>query len=533
MACVENVNYVININGIPSSYFLAERGLRQGCPLAHLLFILAMNTLSLHINKAVNEHRCRPIKISRYISISHNLFVDDVLLCAMLCQDSWNCLFDILVNFQKSTGLNINKSKSTLYHNGTNLNLVNRIAAMFGIVTCLLQDGIKYLGFHLKANGYKAKDWEWLIKRYYKKISSWEYRTLSLAGRVILTSAILSQMFVYWAHLFYLPTCTIQLMNKVTTNFIWGGMSEQRKYHLVKMDAISIPKQHGGWGLKDLRLSGRALLCRSLWRGIFGEGPWSNIIRLKYMKGKNLEFWYRVGSIGTRQGSAIWYSLRKIEQYFIMRLKWRIFTGNSILIGGIWKSITEHLYQCGFHRHGNADQLIWSVSNARRPVRVRDIYLDMILSKIPPSRESFPVVFWKAGCPLKYIHFAWLVFHNKNLTWDNLRKRCRHGPSRSSMCEADEETNFHMFFQCPSIQQIWYVMENTYVFPLTIFDSSHAAFIWWSRQRAPRRYLILIFLWTSWKWRSSKISNDSRAPLMSILDNTIATWTSVYGSIDI
>lgn len=100
------------------------------------------------------------------------------------------------------------------------------------------------------------------------------------------------------------------------------------------------------------------------------------------------------------------------------------------------------------------------------------------------------------------------------------------------MCEADEETNFHMFFQCPSIRQIWYVPANTFVFPLTVFDSSYAAFNWWSRQRIPRRYLILIFLWSSWKWRNSKIFNDSKAPLISILDNLIATWTSVYGLID-
>lgn len=460
---------------------------------------------------------------------------------------------------------------------------------MFGIVSCLLQNGIKYLGFHLKANGYTAKDWEWLIERYYKKISSWEYKTLSLAGRVMLSTTVLSQLSVYWAHLFYLPSCTIHQMNKITANFIWGGSSAHRKFHLVKMDAISIPKHLGGWGLKDLRQFGWALICRTLWRGIFGDGPWSNIIRQKYMKGRQLEFWYRTRTIGPRQGSAIWHSLRKIESYFITRLKWRLYIGSRILIGidpilcghcdisipenlsaylhrrgfftwnnlieswqgsspiwkdenalclpdvlgGIWKSITELLNRSGTHRHGNADHLIWSVSNARNPVTVRDIYLDMILSKITPAHVSFPTVFWKAGCPLKYIHFVWLVFHNKNLTWDNLRKRCWHGPSRCTMCEADEETNFHMFFQCPSIQQIWYVLANTFVFPLIVFYSFHAAFIWWSRQRAPRRYLILIFLWTTWKWRNSKIFNDSAAPFMSILDNTIATWTMVYGSSDI
>jgi len=83
----------------------------------------------------------------------------------------------------------------------------------------------------------------------------------------------------------------------------------------------------------DLRAFGKALLCKSLWRGIFAEGPWSVTIKLKYMKGKNLEYWFKTGAIGTKHGSAIWLSLRKIEKYFIKNLKWRIHTGSRILIG--------------------------------------------------------------------------------------------------------------------------------------------------------------------------------------------------------
>lgn len=152
----------------------------------------------------------------------------------------------------------------------------------------------------------------------------------------------------------------------------------------------------------------------------------------------------------------------------------------------------------------------------------------MISHRISNSQLLFPMVFWKAGCPLKYIDFAWLVFHNMNLTWDNLRKRCWHGPSRCVLCEADEETNFHMFFQCPSIQCVWYVLANTFVFPLTVFDSSHAALIWWSRQRGNRHFLILIYLWSTWKWRNSRIFNDSNSPVSSILDNIMSTWTMIY-----
>eukprot|EP00253_Pinus_taeda_P014926 PITA_14926 len=561
MACIEGVKYAININGIPSPFFHAGRGLRQGCPLAPIIFILAMNSLSLHINKAVDEQRCIPINISRHIPLSHNLFVDDVLICAMLHRASWTCLFDILNNFQKATGLNINKHKSILYFHGELTELILDIADMFGVQTQTIQRGITYLGYHLKSHKYSNSDWDWLIMRYYKKISSWEFRALSLAGRVTLTKAI-------------------------TASFIWGDTSSHQKIHLAQMKHITIPKQQGGWGILDLRLFGCALICRSLWRGIYGCSPWSNIIRLRYMKGRPIEYWLRKGTIGPRIGSPIWLSMRKIESLFISRLRWRIHTGSDILLGidpltsnqsdltlprglislfqhkglytwdklikdwhgstpvwkdgrdlnlqdywdGIWKTITDRLTGSGIQRHGNKDLLLWTISDFRRPVSVRDIYKHMICSRFPYSLPSFPYNLWKAKCPPKIIFFAWLVFYNKNLSWDNLRKRYWHGPSRCTICRADEETNLHMFFKCPVIQRIWYVLSNTFDFILTDFDSPSAALLWWSRQNGNRRFLILIFLWTVWKWRNAHIFTDSAMPTSSIMDNIMTEWHMIYGS---
>lgn len=209
MACIENTNYAVIINGIPSPFFSEKRGLRQGCPLSPLLFILAMNSLSLHIKNAVSENTCRPVKICRNNFVSHNLFVDAVLIFAMLCRITWRCLHDILYKFQRATGLQINKSKSILYHNDANMELVEWISKLFGVGIRSIRNGVKYLGFHLKAKGYSKDDWKWLIDRYYKKLSAWEYKCLSLTGRIVLTREVLLQLAVYWAHIFFLPASII------------------------------------------------------------------------------------------------------------------------------------------------------------------------------------------------------------------------------------------------------------------------------------------------------------------------------------
>lgn len=197
MACVEMVNFSVIINGILSPFFSASRGLRQGCPLSPLLFILGMNTLSLNINKAVEEFRSYPLKICRSISISHNLFVDDIILFGMLCTLTWLCYYEILKKFQRAIGLQINYENSVFFHNDSCQDEVEWLSALFGIKSQSISLRLKYLGFQLKASNYKKEDWVWILDRYYKKIYASQYRCLSLVGRVILAQSVLNQMVVY------------------------------------------------------------------------------------------------------------------------------------------------------------------------------------------------------------------------------------------------------------------------------------------------------------------------------------------------
>jgi len=52
MGCISNLSFAVLINGATSSFFYSQRGLRHGCPLSPLLFLLATEGLSQIILEA-------------------------------------------------------------------------------------------------------------------------------------------------------------------------------------------------------------------------------------------------------------------------------------------------------------------------------------------------------------------------------------------------------------------------------------------------------------------------------------------------
>ena len=80
MGCLSSAKFAVLVNGTPSSFFSASRGIHQGCPLSPLLFILVIEGLSLLIQDARTNGLIRGIQLSPYLALSHLLFVDDVIL---------------------------------------------------------------------------------------------------------------------------------------------------------------------------------------------------------------------------------------------------------------------------------------------------------------------------------------------------------------------------------------------------------------------------------------------------------------------
>lgn len=143
----------------------------------------------------------------------HMDFVDDVLIMGMLNRFAWLCPFHIFRIFANATALHMNVQKSIIFHGCCDMEIIAYIRNPFGIEAEMMKNGMKYLQYYIKPCSYRIVDWKWLVDHFFKRISGWEFRFLSLGGRVILTQVVLTQLGVYWAHLFHIPLTNINRIN--------------------------------------------------------------------------------------------------------------------------------------------------------------------------------------------------------------------------------------------------------------------------------------------------------------------------------
>lgn len=148
----------------------------------------------------------------------------------------------------------------------------------------------------------------------------------------------------------------------------------------------------------------------------------------------------------------------------------------------LWNSVRLNLQGLAIRRSGTSDVLAWNLPDAPSLVRVKDIYAALSQKSAHSLKPMFPFPFWKAACPLKMVLFSWLLFQNRNLSWENLQKRGWNGLSRCALCLSAEETNFHMFFQCQASLQVWYDISLSLDYPYLRFSSVQEGFFWWSAQ---------------------------------------------------
>jgi len=240
-----NVSSCVLNNGFASEFFHLERGVRQGCHLSGLLFVIGIELLAKAIK---NDNAIRGIKGGEK-EVKVSLYANDTTVFVRDL-DSVAHLLILLEKFKSVSGLEINTTKTEGMWLGC---WKNNIQTPFGF--CWPQEPIKALGIFFPYNRIKANELNFAekIRNLEKTLNSLKRRNLTLYGKINEVKMLGISKLIYSASILVIPEFFIKEVEKLIFNFIWDGKPSK-----IKKSTIIGEKKHGGLKMIDFNIMNKA-----------------------------------------------------------------------------------------------------------------------------------------------------------------------------------------------------------------------------------------------------------------------------------
>lgn len=236
-ACVKNGGYV-------STYFNMERGVRQGCPISPMLFILAVEVMA---RSARQDSTIKGVEINgKKIIIKQ--YADDT---TFFLRDQYDMerILNKINEFSLFSGLTLNENKTKAMWLGDREE--GDVFFRIKFVSNLKLLGI-YFCQSMSISENKA-NWESRIESLKRVIGQWKRRDLSIAGKIIILKTFGISPFVYVLQSAILPQSVLREVTRLCFNFIWRKKTtNKRAIEKVKRTVMCNSYETGGLKMIDL-----------------------------------------------------------------------------------------------------------------------------------------------------------------------------------------------------------------------------------------------------------------------------------------
>jgi len=122
------------------------------------------------------------------------------------------------------------------------------------------------LGLLLGASYKAVSIWNGVIEKMERMLAGWKRMYLSKGGRLTPLKSTLSNLPTYYLSLFPIPVGLANRLDKLKRGFLWGGIGDEAKFHLVNWNKICTLLHSDGLGVHNFTQFNRALLGKWLWR---------------------------------------------------------------------------------------------------------------------------------------------------------------------------------------------------------------------------------------------------------------------------
>lgn len=549
--CICTPSYMVGYNGCVSGYFKGKRGLRQGDPLSPYLFVIAMNFLSLMLNKeaAVGSfnyhHQCVKTKLT------HLCFADDLLIFLDGSLTSLQRVLQVLKEFELRSGLAVSMQKSCFFSSGLSVQEVEAIQVSTGMPSGTLP--IRYLGVPLCTKKLTLQNCEPLIHQVKRRFTSWSAKTLSFAGRLMLIKTVVAGITTFWSAAFILPKACISRINSLCGCFLWKGNLESHHSARVAWSEVTKTKEEGGLGIRDLKRWNKASCMKFIWLLFFRHGSlWVAWFKREILKDDISNFWtvkpnqsmswmarkllkmrntifpwitVRVGNgLNTRFWSDNWTPFGDLANYLSatktshLGIPWKASLA-SRYVDGAWNfpparsenQVNLATYLTTLELQDQEDEYEWRVgNNSSGNYSTRLVYEELMGSL--PKKDWFTAVWIKRGIP-RQSFLTWLFVLNRCPTRDRLISWGLQTPPNCLLCNSGMESRDHLLFNCSYSFAVW---------KEAAARCSYAATSDWNltlshmQNLPPRRHSTQLLLWSwqasiyhLWTERNSRLHRNS------------------------
>ena len=256
-SCVQNGGWL-------SSWFPTERGIRQGCPLSPLLFIVAVEILAIKIR---NNPEIRGIQIDennlerrQNHTTKIKQFADDTTL-TMKNENDIKVAISTVEEFQEFSGLKLNRHKSEGIWMGSGKHKKGKIQdiPMKGVV--------KILGIFFSAESEASlleENWSTKLDNLIRSIKQWENRNPTLYGKVIVAKTLLLSQLSHILQVLALPQHILTRINTIIYRFLWKRKYNNKKaFEKIKRSVLSLDFEEGG--LKMINIENQQKMFLTKW----------------------------------------------------------------------------------------------------------------------------------------------------------------------------------------------------------------------------------------------------------------------------
>ena len=253
----------IKANGWLTDFITIMKGIRQGCPISAMLFIMCAEFLSLQIE---NNNQICGFPLPNGTAVKLSQYADDSTIILGNMQ-SIKPTIDAINEFCNVSGLQLNLDKTEGMLIGT---LKDNIPPEFGFNWT--KGPIRYLGVYLSASMDQLKplNWENKIDKIQRLLDNWRRRNLTIWGRIQVLKSLALCTIINSVVMLYTPPEILKNIIKMCFKFIWP------KAEHIKRSTMLRPIAEGGANMINIELQFKALKSAWIPRILAAESsPWT------------------------------------------------------------------------------------------------------------------------------------------------------------------------------------------------------------------------------------------------------------------